>query len=100
MFGFILKTFENPPQKPLKWDHNDVYPEFSVWGYTVSSDRDVPGFTVLENVDQKGFRCAVRGFLPDGEVFPFVKLTVTTPAIYEKDQLYIINGCYKFKNFC
>jgi S-formylglutathione hydrolase FrmB len=31
MFGFFLKTFENPPVKPLKWDHIDVYPEFCTW---------------------------------------------------------------------
>jgi Putative esterase len=91
MFGFFVKTFEHPPKKPLKWDHIDVYPEFSVWDYKVSSDRIVPGFTILKNVDKRGFRCCVREFLPDGELFPFVNLSITTPAVYEKNQLYIIN---------
>ena len=91
MFDFFLKTFENPPGTPLKWDHVDVYPEFSVWDCTVNSDRDVPGFTILENVDKRGFRCSVREFLPDGEIFPFVNLSVTTSAVYEKNQSYIIN---------
>jgi S-formylglutathione hydrolase FrmB len=91
MFGFILNTFNDPPEKPLKWAHIDVYPEFSVWDYNVSSDRNIPGFTILENVDKRGFRCSVREFLPDGEIFPFVNITVTTPPVYEKNQLYIIN---------
>ena len=78
-------------QKPAKWDHIDVYPEFSVWDYNVSSDRDLPGFTILENVDKRGFRCSVREHLPDGEIMPFVSLSVTTPPIYEKNQLFIIN---------
>ena len=91
MFSFLLKTFEHPPAKPLKWDHIDVYPQFSVWGYTVSSDRLVPGFTIMENVDKRGFRCSVREFLPDGELFPFVNISITTPPIYEKNQLYLIN---------
>jgi pimeloyl-ACP methyl ester carboxylesterase len=91
MFEFIMKTFENPPVKPAKWDHIDVYPEFSVWDYNVSSDRDVPGFTILENVDRRGFRCSVREHLPDGELLPFVKLCVTTPPIYEKNTMYTIN---------
>lgn len=91
MFEFIMKTFENPPEKPAKWDHIDVYPEFSVWDYNVSSDRDVPGFTILENVDGRGFRCSVREHLPDGEIMPFVSLSVTTAPVYEKNQLYIIN---------
>ncbi len=91
MFGFLLKTFENPPARPLKWDHIDVYPEFSVWDYHVSSDRIVPGYTILENVDKKGFRCTVREFLPDGEIIPYVNLSIITPAVYEKNQLYVIN---------
>lgn len=97
MFEFCLKTFENPPEKPIKWSHIDVYPEFSVWGYKVSTDRIVPGFTILENVDKRGFRCSTREFLPDGKLLPFVNLTVTTPPIYGKNQLYSLNDTY-FKN--
>src|SRR5690606_28352151 len=48
MLTFILKTFENPPARPQKWAHTDVYPSFSVWDYEVSTDRTVPGFTTLE----------------------------------------------------
>lgn len=91
MFGFFVKTFENPSTRPLKWDHIDVFPQFSVWDYTVSSDRNVPGFTILENVDKRGFRCSVREFLPDGELMPFVNLSITTAPIYEKNQSYYIN---------
>jgi len=90
-YSFFLKTFENLPQKPARWSHTDVYPEFSVWDYTITTDRNIPGFTVLENVDSRGFRCAVREILPDGELFPFVNVTVTTPPIYEKNQAYTIN---------
>jgi len=91
MFEFLFHTFKTPPARPLRWDHVDVYPEFSVWDYNVSSDRDVPGFTMLENVDKRGFRCTVREFLPDGEILPFVNVTIRTAAIYEKNQTYIIN---------
>jgi len=91
MFGFFMKTFENPPSKPLKWDHIDAYPQFSVWDYSVSSDRSVPGFTVLENVDKRGFKSSVREFLPDGELLSFVNLSITTPPRYEENQSYTIN---------
>ncbi len=90
MFSFLMKTFENPPEKPVKWSHIDVYPEFQVWDYAVSSDRSVAGFTVLENVDSRGFRCTVREHLRDGEILPFVSLSVTTPPIYDPDALYKI----------
>ena len=91
MFAFLMKTFENPPEKPVKWSHIDVYPEFSVWDYEVSSDRDVSGFTILENVDSRGFRCSVREHLPDGELLPFVSLSVTTPPLYDINTAYTIN---------
>jgi len=90
MFEFIMNTFNNPPKKPEKWSHIDVYPDFTVWEYQVNTDRSIPGFTVLENVDKDGFRCAVREFLPDGELCPFVDVTVTTPPLYEKSQVYVI----------
>jgi S-formylglutathione hydrolase FrmB len=91
MFGFIMNTFKNPLPVPDKWGHIDVYPEFSVWGYDVSSDREVPGFTILEDADTRGFRCSVREHLPDGELLPFVKVTVKTPPGYDVNTAYIIN---------
>ncbi len=91
MFEFCLNTFDNPPSKPEKWNHIDVYPSFEVWDYHVNSDRKVPGFTVLENVNRQGFKCAVRSFLPDGELLPFVQLSIVTPPIYENKQHYEIH---------
>jgi hypothetical protein len=67
-----------------------MFPDFEVWDYQVSSDRDIGGYTVLENVEKRGFRCSVREFLPNGELMPFVNLTVTTAPVYEKNQLYTI----------
>jgi hypothetical protein len=91
MFTFILNTFSDPLEKPERWGHIDVYPTFSVWGYDVNTDRNQPGFTVLEDVNARGFRCEVREFLPDGGIMPFVNVSVTTPPIYEKNQSYIIS---------
>ena len=91
MFEFILETFENPPVKPEKWDHIDIYPEFKVWDYQVSSNRFLSGFTILENVDKRGFKSSIRTFLPDGELMPFVELMMTTAPHYEPGQHYIIN---------
>lgn len=91
MFSFILGTFKNPPSRPTTWHHTDVYPEFSVWDYTVATDRTVPGFTVLENVNADGFRCAVREFLPDGELLRHVNVTIRTSPRYQKNAWYTIN---------
>lgn len=97
MFDFLLKSFENPVPNPEKWNHIDVYPTFSVWDYQVNSDRNIPGFTLLENVDEHGFRSSVRTFLPDGELLPSVNMTVTTSAIYEKNKLYQVHDINPLK---
>lgn len=92
MLSFILKTFDNPPPRPAQWHHADAYPEFDVWDYRVITDRAQPGFTMLENVDARGFRSAVREHLPDGTLLASVNVAVKTPAIYEKDQSYVIHA--------
>ncbi|GJM29774.1 MAG: hypothetical protein DHS20C17_24090 [Cyclobacteriaceae bacterium] len=91
MFRSFMETFKDPPEKPQTWDHIDVYPEFTIWDYHISSNRFLPGYTILENVNEKGFTCSVRNFLPDGELMPFTKLVVTTAPIYQPDQEYTIH---------
>ena len=91
MFDFLLNTFKNPPGKPEKWNHTDIYPSFEVWDYQVNSNRNIPGFTILENVNKRGFRSSVRSFLPDGELMSFVNLSVITPPVYEQNQTYLIS---------
>lgn len=90
MFSFVLKTFESPLPKPMQWDHIDVYPDFSVWDYDVHTDRNVSGFTSIERVDKRGFKCSVREFLPGGELMPFVNVSVTTAPIYDKNTEYVV----------
>lgn len=91
MFDSIMQTFVKPLAKPDKWHHTEVYPDFNVWGYRISTDRTVPGFTVLENVDKRGFRCAIREFVPDGQLLKNVKVMVVTAPVYEKNQVYTVN---------
>ncbi len=91
MFSFLMNAFSQKLEKPARWDHIDIYPAFSVWGYEVHSDRDVPGFTILENVDENGFRCSVRELLPDGQILSFVNVDITTAPVYKKNTVYVIN---------
>lgn len=91
MFSHFMKTFSAAPEKPATWHHIDVYPEFSVWNYEVSTDRNVPGFTILEQVNARGFRCAVRERVPDGQLLQQVNVMVTTAPLYEKNQVYTIH---------
>jgi S-formylglutathione hydrolase FrmB len=90
MFDSLMSSFVHPLPRPLAWNHTDVYPNFRVWGYTLTSNRSVPGFTVLENVGRNGFRCTVREFLPDGQILSNVKMWVLTDSVYKKNTSYQI----------
>jgi hypothetical protein len=90
MFGFIMKSFESPLPLPEQWDYIDIYPFFEVWGYKVETNRNRAGFTILENVNQNGFKIAVRNFLPDGELMPNVAVKIITSPIYKKNHEYHI----------
>jgi hypothetical protein len=87
---FHMNAFQNPLPKPLLWHHADVYPTFEVWGYSVSTDRQVPGFTVLENVCRSGFRSSVREWLPDGALLPAVAVRIATDRLYRAGSVYSI----------
>lgn len=79
---FHMNAFAHPLARPALWNHIDVYPYFDVWGWSIGSDRRVPGFTTLANVSKSGFRSSVREWVPDGPVFGKVKLSVTTDKLY------------------
>lgn len=80
---FHVTAFAAPGAKPAAFSHADPYPNFSVWGWQVVSDRRRPGVAVLDNVSAGGFRSGVREWLPGGALIPEVKLTVTSPKLFE-----------------
>jgi pimeloyl-ACP methyl ester carboxylesterase len=87
---FHLAAFRNPLPKPALWHHADVYPNFDVWGFSVTTNRDQPGFTLLENVSLGGFRSSVREWLPGGASLSNVTLHITTDSLYQPGKSYWI----------
>ncbi len=80
-----------PLPKPASFSHIDPYPNFGVWNWEVVSDRRWPAFTVLENVSRSGFRSAVREWVPAGAALPNVKLTITSPRLYNASTVYPVH---------
>jgi Putative esterase len=78
---FHLAAFANPLPPPAVFNHWDAWPNFSVWGWEVISNRRQPGFTVLENVSNAGFRSSVREY-PGGATIPEATLSIGSPSIY------------------
>jgi len=79
---FHMNAFAHPLPKPAVWSHADAYPNFTVWGWEVASDRKQPGFTELSDVSAAGFRSSVREWLPGGAAMPGVKLSIETDKLY------------------
>jgi hypothetical protein len=79
---FHMTAFALPLPAPAVFSHADAWPNFTVWGWEVISSRKQPGFTVLENVSNSGFRSSVRQYLPSGAPIPEVNLSIGSPPIY------------------
>lgn len=88
---FHMQAFADPLPRPAVWNHIDVYPEFTVWGWGVATDRKEPGFTVLENVSPSGFRSSVRQWVPSGRVLAGVRIRITTGSCYRPGQDLTVN---------
>lgn len=76
---FHMQAFAAPPAKPAVFRHIDPYPNFSIWGWEVASDRREPGFSYLDAVSSHGFHSVVREWLPGGDTLTNVKLSIEMP---------------------
>jgi hypothetical protein len=79
---FHMTAFALPLPAPTVFSHADAWPNFTVWGWEAVSNRKQPGFTVLENVSNTGFRSTVRQYMPFGAAIPEVNLSIGSPPIY------------------
>lgn len=89
-FAFHMQAFAHPLPKPAVFNHADVYPNFTVWGWDVASDRREPGFTVLEDVSKTGFHSMVREWLPAGGLLPQVKLSIDSAPLYAPRSSHVV----------
>jgi hypothetical protein len=81
-FDFHMKYFRMPLARPEKWHHIDLYPNFSVWNYNITTDRKVPGFTLLNDVRKEGFDLQTKKWLPDGPTISDLSVKILTDSIY------------------
>jgi S-formylglutathione hydrolase FrmB len=87
-FDFHMNYFRMPLAKPEKWHHIDVFPNFSVWNYHVKSNRNVPGFTLLDDVRKEGFSFQTKKWLPDGPSVPNLSVKIETDSVYTPNSTY------------
>jgi pimeloyl-ACP methyl ester carboxylesterase len=79
---FVSDAFRVKHLPAKSWSHYDLYPDFSIWGYHVASNKNEPGFLYLKNVSRKGFGWGTYRWLPDGTPLRSVRANVTTAPVY------------------
>jgi len=87
--NFIVNSFDHPRPRPGKWWHYDIYPEFSIWGYQIKTNKKVPGFIYLKGVSNHGFGLSTHKWLPDGPELDGVEMEVITAPIYNPRTEYL-----------
>ena len=83
--AFHMNAFATPSSRPTSWNHIDVYPTFSVWDWTIETDRKQPGMTSIENVSRNGFRSSVREWMPGGKILRDINIKITSARLYKKN---------------
>jgi len=95
---FLVAAFKHPLPVPHVWSHYDLYPAFDIWGYTVTTNKNEPGFIYLRDVSKNGFGIYTGKWLPQGPHIKELQGTIVTPGIYSPltdfDILKFRNGKY------
>lgn len=79
---FVTKSFDQPLAPSVEWSHHDLYPQFKLYGYQVTSNKKSPGFISLKHVNARGFGIATEKWLPDGPALESATVEVITPPLY------------------
>ena len=87
---FVTNQFEKPAPLNPNWSHYDLCPDFSLWGYSVKSNKAEPGFLFLRHVDANGFGFYTKKWLPEGPALKNIKADISTSPVYEPNVVYQI----------
>ncbi|MGE5393778.1 MAG: hypothetical protein ACM3P1_03485, partial [Candidatus Saccharibacteria bacterium] len=89
---FVCDQFNHPVPLQKTWSHYDLCPDFSVWGYSVKSNKDKPGYLYLKNVDANGFGFYTTQWLPGGPAVKNCSANITTAPVYKPNASYYISS--------
>lgn len=88
--NYVTDAFRDPLTRSDRWWHFDFYPEFELWDYKVSTNKQEPGFIVLKRVSKGGFGIASQKWLPDGPPVAGLTASVTTAPHYDPNGRYVV----------
>lgn len=96
-YAFHINHFEEKKEHISCFSHINLYPEFEVWGYNVSSLKSGNGWIYLHDVTKNGLGVYTRERLPWGKSLPEFDISIVTPGIYTPNKDYMISR-YSYKN--
>lgn len=96
-FDFHMKNFQLPKSNISCFSFINLYPDFEIWGYNISSTKTGNGWIYLRDVTTNGLGIYTRKRLPWGKSLSPFNISVTTPAIYTPDEYYTLSR-YSYKN--
>ncbi|MEQ6118721.1 alpha/beta hydrolase-fold protein [Reichenbachiella sp. MALMAid0571] len=95
-FDFHSNHFSDPKQAVDCFSFINLYPDFEVWGYEVSSKKKGNGWIYLHDVTKNGFGIYTRERLTWGKSLINFDISVTTPAVYQPNKKYTFSR-YSYK---
>lgn len=96
-FDFHTKHFQFPKQNETCFSFINLYPDFEIRGYNISSSKTGNGWIYLHDVTRNGLGIYTRKRLPFGNSLSPFNISVTTPAIYTPDESYMLSR-YSYKS--
>ena len=77
-FEFHTKYFAKPKQDVKCFSFINLYPNFDVWGYNISSSKKGDGWIYLRDVTKNGFGIYTRKWLPWGTGLSHFNISIST----------------------
>ncbi len=96
-FDFHLKHFSKPKEAVPCFSFINLYPNFEVWGYNISSSKNGNGWIYLHDVAKNGLGIYTRERLPWVKSLPEFDVSLTTPPIYKPYGNYTLSR-YSYRN--
>lgn len=96
-FDFHRKHFESNMKKIKCFSFINLYPNFEVWDFNISSSKIGNGWIYLRDVTKNGLGIYTRKRLPWGNGLPTFNIDVITPAIYIPHEAYTLSR-YSYRN--
>ena len=85
---FVNAAFSTRPALSDRWSHIDIYSRFTVWDYEVTTNKNIPGYIRITNVDDAGFGLHQYKWLPDGPPLNTGSVQVVTAPLYKPQKQY------------